>query len=788
MKYINFAKEEVNNEANLKISLETALESIVLLKNDNDSLPLKTKTIDLFGNGAKHTVKCGLGSGEVNDLFYVSIYDALKEAGYNILTLDWLNRYDIEYNLALKEYKKVVRNTIYHFDFINFMAKKIDFIPKTIVKEEDIKSDTCIYVISRLSGEGSDVAKIDYTISKVEYDNLVLCSKKYKNLILIINVGGFFDLSFVDEIKNINSIINMGNLGVMGSYAIEKILSGISPSGKIPFTIPNKYEDIPYSNEFSYNSNSLDSNYKEGIYVGYRYYDTFNKSVRYPFGYGLSYSNFNYDNFKYNTNNSIINISFDVKNIGKYNAKNTVLLFLKAPKEIGEEKSLVGYAKTKELAIKEKTNINIKFDLFDFAYTYNNKKMLKKGVYIIYYGDNALEVSPIYKFYLDEDFILDEVINLSNFKDELSKKIEVDDIKLPKINLDLKYENKFNELDNDFSLIKDLKLKDKINLCVGSGLLPKSNYLSIPGVAGYTTPRLKNTISLAMVDGPAGIRLSSYVKVCKNGKAKPITPAMNIYNYLPGIIKFFRYSKDNKNKKIQYATSYPTGISLASTFNNELINKVGKSIASELESLNISYYLAPAINIIKNPIGGRSFEYYSEDPYLAGMVAASIVNGIQKNNNAYAVLKHFCCNNLEFKRNMVSANVSNMALRDIYLKAFYIAIKYSNVKVIMSSYNKVNNKYVANDYNLLNDVLRREFKFNGMVMTDWLSTANNFAKNDLAIKAGNDLIMPGSRSAYKAILKAYKKGIITDIELNRAARNVYKSIIEANVYKKYNNK
>ena len=172
MKYINFAKEEVNNEANLKISLETALESIVLLKNDNDSLPLKTKTIDLFGNGAKHTVKCGLGSGEVNDLFYVSIYDALKEAGYNILTLDWLNRYDIEYNLALKEYKKVVRNTIYHFDFINFMGERLNFIPGELIKDEDIKSDTCIYVISRFSGEGKDISKEEYSITKIEYENI----------------------------------------------------------------------------------------------------------------------------------------------------------------------------------------------------------------------------------------------------------------------------------------------------------------------------------------------------------------------------------------------------------------------------------------------------------------------------------------------------------------------------------------------------------------------------------------------------------------------------------------
>jgi len=356
MRFMNFAVRENTltpiEDANIKTSLKCALDSIILLKNENNTLPLIDKTIDLFGNGVRHTIKGGLGSGEVNELNVSSIYDAFKEMDFKINSDVWLDKYDVLYQKELKKYKHEIHKSIYKFDFINFMGKRINFIPGDLLNESDIKSDTCIYVISRFSGEGRDILKEEYQISNVEYNNLKFIQNKYKRIILVLNVGGFFDLSFTDEI-NIDSIIYMGNLGRMGGYALAHILTDTSPSGKLPFTYPKKYEDIPYSNEFSYNSKSLDSNYKEGIYVGYRYYDTFKKDVRYPFGFGLSYSNFSYSNFKYEIDNSIIDIKLNVKNIGSFKAKDTVLLFLEAPKTIGEEKSLASYTKTKEIDINE---------------------------------------------------------------------------------------------------------------------------------------------------------------------------------------------------------------------------------------------------------------------------------------------------------------------------------------------------------------------------------------------------------------------------------------------------
>nr|MCR5113728.1 hypothetical protein [Acholeplasmatales bacterium] len=375
----------------------------------------------------------------------------------------------------------------------------------------------------------------------------------------------------------------------------------------------------------------------------------------------------------------------------------------------------------------------------------------------------------------------------NSFKSELNKEINPKDLNIEEIKLELKYEKKNYELNNDFSILNGLIIKDKINLCVGSGLLPKTNYIYVSGCAGYTTPKVKNIPSLCLSDGPAGIRVSTKVKVLRNGKTKGITPSMEAYNYLPGFFKKFKYAKD-KNAYYQKTVSYPTGISLCSTFNKKLINEVGKAISLELEALGISYYLAPAINIIKNPIGGRSFEYYSEDPYLSGMTAAALINGIEESKKHYAVLKHYACNNLEFRRNEISANVSNNALRDIYLRAFEIAIKYSSASVIMSSYNKVNHKYVCNDEGLLNKTLREEFGFSGMVMTDWLSTSKGYGSNSLAIKAGNDLIMPGGKSYYKDFYKAYKKGTVTEEEINRAASNVLNSIINTEMYKKYKNR
>ncbi len=791
MKYINYAIRENRitplEEANKDISLRAAIDSIILLKNDNETLPLKDKSIDLFGNGAKYTIKGGLGSGEVNELENISIYDALRAQGFKVNSDSWLTRYDNLYKKEIKEYRKEIRKTLMHLDFINLMGKRINFIPGDLIADNDIFSNTCIYVISRFSGEGKDILKEEYSITDIELENIKKCANKYEKLIIILNVGGFFDLSFTDDIANIGAIIYMGNLGKMGPVALGKILTTISPSGSLPFTYPNKYNDIPYADEFSYNSNSLDSNYKEGIYVGYRYYDTFNKNVRYPFGYGLSYSNFKIDNFNYEATNSIININFDITNIGSFRAKETVLFFLEAPKTIGEEKSLIAFYKSKELDSNKIDKGNIKFDLFDFSYTDNNKRLLKSGIYIIRYGRNSNETTPIYKFKLNKDIILYEIDDLCDgLKSELIKEINPSDIDVEEIKLRLSYKKKEYKLNDDFDILEGLTAKDKIKLCVGSGLLPKTNYVSISGVAGYTTPYVKEIPSLAMADGPAGIRISPKVRIKIDGKTKAIIPPMNIYNYLPGVFRFFKYAKDNGfNIGYQKATSFPTGISLASTFNLDLINTVGKAISKELTALGISYYLAPAINIIKNPIGGRSFEYYSEDPYLSGIVAASLINGIENNNGVHAVMKHYACNNLEYMRNTISANLSNDALRDIYLKPFMIAIKYSSISNIMSSYNKINHKYVSNDSRLLNDILRKEFGFNGMVMTDWLSTGKKFGSNVLAIKSGNDLIMPGSKKIYKELLKAYNSGLISDLELNRAASNVLKSISKTTMYKKY---
>ena len=789
MRFMNFAVRENTltpiEDANIKTSLKCALDSIILLKNENNTLPLIDKTIDLFGNGVRHTIKGGLGSGEVNELNVSSIYDAFKEMDFKINSDVWLDKYDVLYQKELKKYKREIHKSIYKFDFINFMGKRINFIPGDLLNESDIKSDTCIYVISRFSGEGRDILKEEYQISNVEYNNLKFIQNKYKRIILVLNVGGFFDLSFTDEI-NIDSIIYMGNLGRMGGYALAHILTDTSPSGKLPFTYPKKYEDIPYSNEFSYNSKSLDSNYKEGIYVGYRYYDTFKKDVRYPFGFGLSYSNFSYSNFKYEIDNSIIDIKLNVKNIGSFKAKDTVLLFLEAPKTIGEEKSLASYTKTKELDINEEEIINLKFDLFDFAYTDNNLKLLKKGIYIIRYGSDSLNTKPIFKFKLEDDFILYEINDLTDgIKQELNKEINPKDIDIKEIKINLNYKKEKYNLENNYDVLEGLNLRDRINLCVGSGVLPKANYVSVAGVAGYTTPYVKNIPALRMADGPAGIRVSPKVKIKPDGKTKAIIPAMDIFKYLPGFIKLIRYSRDKKNVGYQKSTSFPTGISLASTFNKELVKEVGNAISKELTSLGISYYLAPAVNIIKNPIGGRSFEYYSEDPILAGFTAASLINGIEEVKGHYAVIKHFACNNLEYKRNTISANLSNNALKDIYLKPFEIAIKYSSVSAVMSSYNKINHKYVCNDSRLLNDTLRLEYGFKGIVMTDWLSTGSKFADNVLAIKSGNDLIMPGGKNVFNKLLRAYKKNKISSIEINRAATNVLKSIMKTNIYKKY---
>jgi beta-glucosidase len=235
----------------------------------------------------------------------------------------------------------------------------------------------------------------------------------------------------------------------------------------------------------------------------------------------------------------------------------------------------------------------------------------------------------------------------------------------------------------------------------------------------------------------------------------------------------------------QYTTAFPVAAALAQTWNTDLLYEVGNAIYREMKEYGCTYWLAPAINIHRNPLCGRNFEYFSEDPRLTGLMAAAITRGVQQEDGFYVTVKHYACNNQEDNRNFVSSNLSERALREIYLRGFEISVRQGGAKAVMTSYNKVNGVYAPNSHDLCTKLLRKEWGFDGVVMTDWFSTNKGQGNNALAMKAGNDLIMPGGGHFKKEILEGVKNGVISETDVRRCCANVVKSILDSATQREY---
>lgn len=764
---------------NSLISQKSAEEGIVLLKNDG-VLPLKHNiNIALYGAGARKTVKGGWGSGDVNERKSTSIEEGLKEIGYKITTNKWINEYDIIYNKELKKWKQKCK------DFVNenkgqYIMDSIPFISPCgrIITDTDIKksnTNVAIYVLSRTSGEGADRKneKGDFKLFDEEIENLKRLVKNYKKVILIINSGGIIDTSFLKEIPEINAIIYMSQAGCRGGNAIANILSGkVTPSGKLSDTWASKYEDYPVC--INNDKDVINIKYKEGIFVGYRYFDTFNIIPNFEFGYGLSYTQFSININDISIENEKVLLSIKVKNIGKkYKGKEVVQIYISCSnnEQNKEYQRLVGFKKTKLLKPGEEQEFKYIVDMENMK-SYNEKIaswILEKGKYTLRIGNSSRNTETIAYININKTAIIQKVKNICNLKTNLKeyKPNELkreDKLNIPTFNLDIKdkdFVKQNKEEDKNIKLvINKLETKELFNIICGAHN-PRSRKIKfyksvVPGAVGETTSKLKEKYSIENIvfsDGPAGIHI----------KQK--------YN-------------DNGKKVYQYCTAMPIGVLLAQTWNEEILKEVGYAVAQEMKEFGISVWLAPGMNIHRDPLCGRNFEYFSEDPFLTGKVAGNIVLGLQNINGISATLKHFACNNKENNRIFSNSIISEKALREIYLRGFEIAIKLSNPRAIMTSYNKINGVATSNSYDLCTEVLRNEWEFNGVVMTDWFSQTIGDACAKEAIKAGNDLIMPGNVKDIEDIEKNYKEGKLDIEDLKKCATNILKVIIESNKYVK----
>lgn len=802
---------------NLQVAYQAACEGMVLLKNDG-ALPFKTKKVALFGPGASMTIKGGTGSGEVNERHSVTILEGMENRGFEIATRDWIKDFEDRYAEALAAYKEERRKrvNILKLDSLMNMLKD-DFrapIGREITDEEVAATgtDSCIYVVRRQAGEGGDrqAEKGDMFLTDEETAAIRSCAEKYEHFVLVINCGSSIDMAFAEEIPGINAIIYLCQLGTECGHAFADVISGaVTPSGKLSDTWARKYADIPFSNEYSYLNGNLDEEfYKEGIYVGYRYFDSFGVEPAYPFGYGLSYTDFSICSAGISAEGSRVAVKASVTNTGDtYSGKEVAQLYVSSPngKLHKEYQSLAAFDKTRLLAPGASETLDLSFDLTSLA-SYREEDacyVLEAGNYILRLGNSSRNTRVIGVLDVKEEILVsvhDHICPVVKPFEELAAEgyaFEEISEDLPRISIVAAavgtkvYEYRTPDICNDErvqTFLKTLTVKEMVDIIVGVGMFGGDNRFNLPGSVGNTTSKFwdRGLANVALCDGPAGLRIQKRSTLDKKGKIKPVDLALSVMEAFPKFVKNMMTGNPDKDTVLyQYTTAFPVANALAQTWNTSLMYEIGNAIFREMKEYGCTYWLAPAINIHRNPLCGRNFEYFSEDPRLTGAMAAAITRGVQQEKGYYVTVKHYACNNQEENRTGVSSNLSERALREIYLRGFEICVREANALSIMTSYNKVNGVYSPNSYDLCTKALRNEWGFEGVVMTDWFSTNKGQALNSLAMKAGNDLIMPGGSYHKKALLKELDAGICTEEDLRRCCANVVKSIFDSATQREY---
>ena len=662
-------------------------------------------------------------------------------------------------------------------------------------------ADAAVYVLSRNSGEGADRRAVpgDYYLSEQEISDITLLAGQYQKFVLLLNVGGVVELSPVKDLPG--AIVLMGQGGSGCGDAAAAVLSGReTPCGKLTATWAVEYADYPFAGEFG---DRYDSYYKEGVFVGYRWFDSLGKEVLYPFGYGLSYTTFALSIQGAELRENQVSVRVVVKNTGAHPGKEVVQLYA-APKAPGLGKpyqSLAAFEKTKLLAPGEEQALTLNFD-GELLAVYNEAKaawLIEQGEYCLLCGTNSRSTTPCAVICVSQTIITEQCEN--KLRGE-----EVEEIgntryfsfpkKLPVLQLDpgafdtIKHDYTKQPAD-DFGALTETELA---TLCIGAARIDMSAVTvvgtfseGLPGAAGETTSLLteKGVPSITMVDGPAGVRVNPILHE-KNGgylsdpREDPIFSKLITADTAP-------VDLSGSVTRYQYCTALPVASMLAQSWNPELLYQAGELIAAEMELLGVDIWLAPAMNIQRNPLCGRNFEYFSEDPLLTGVCAAALTNGVQSRPGKCVSIKHFAANNQETNRNFHNAHVSERALREIYLRGYEICLKKSKPATVMTALNLINGAHAACDHDLLTDILRREWGFDGIVMTDWGTTgvpgSNQGQKYDCCyasdcIRAGNDLIMPGSKRDLDYLLADLENGKLDPEDVRRCGGNILKLLRE----------
>lgn len=828
------------------LSREMAEECMVLLENDR-TLPLAAAgNLALYGNGARRTVRGGTGSGDVNVRSSVSIEQGLENAGFTVTTKAWLDRQDNLAEAAEQAYLRWVpefaRKEGISEQHVMFTHPLPVAAPAEIT-DEDItgaRTDTAVYVISRISGEGSDrhCVRGDYLLYEEERSQLEQLGRAYNSLILVLNIGGVMDLSEVKAIPGVNAVLLMSQLGSAGGSALANVLTGkVTPSGKLTDTWAKRYGDYPASATFSHNDGNVDDEYyTEGIYVGYRYFDTFGIEPLYPFGYGMSYTDFAISFEGIKIEGETVRLSASVVNTGVCAGKEVVQVYYSAPAGTKPKpyQELLCFRKTKLLAPGETETMELVFSARKMAFYCEDCAawMLEAGEYVLRMGSHSRGTQPVTVLSLDRTVKTEVLRNL--FADpEPVHEIEAPlcacaavDASVPRFALCADaiqtryavYQERREELTSDKTehltaadvkagkctvedLTAQLTVEEMAQLCVGTlrmdgGSVIGNASAAVPGAAGDTSMVIaasRGIKGLILADGPAGLRLQPVFHTDRNGVPIPEDITLN------PITGHSEQQEDGARggTYYQYCTAIPIGWALAQSWNLPMLEEIGSMVGAEMELFGVDLWLAPALNIHRDPLCGRNFEYYSEDPLVSGKAAAAITSGVQRHKGKGTTLKHFAANSQEDNRCFTNSHICERALREIYLAGFEIAVKESQPMSIMTSYNLLNGIHTANHRDLIQSVARDEWGFQGIVMTDWFTSQDQTAMignvhtrypisaSTGCIFSGNDIQMPGCKKNMDDIVDAVHMGReidgyhITLADLQQCAANIIRTVAAA---------
>ena len=735
------------NYSNEEIALEAAREGIVLLENRKKTLPLEEgTTLNLFGRGVHEFRNGAVGAGKITP------------------------RYSVNFVEAIRDSDKVTLNE----DLVRFYSCDEDRIPdEELLKTAKEKSDIAVMMISRAAGENMDLStkKGEYYLTDDEEALLSALRENFARLIVVLNVGYPISMKFVSKYR-IDALIYSGFGGMLGGEALLDVMLGkVNPSGKLTDTWALDYKDIPSSMNF-YDCNGkkrlnaecseyVDTVYEEGIYVGYRYFETFEKEVAYPFGYGLSYTDFVIEAEEPVLAPSKVTIRAHVKNVGKLPGKEVLQIYVKKPDVTLEKPS-------RELVFFDKTDLLEPSEMHDFdivvplnmlsSYSEVEKAyIVEAGRYELFAG-NSVKASGCGFVDIKEKTVIrktEDILNTPVAFTQLSRK-----------------DPKGTYPKGKLSGI----VKDKVSFIPYASRKKygvSEEYQGDEKDSNITFNDVKRDSSLAkrFVSSMTPVELSRLSVCASSGWGmEGVGEAGRIYKVEGKELPDFPVSDGNSGVNLKIPNiGMPSGVTLCSSFNKRLIEQVGQAIGNEAKKLGMPMILAPGFNIHRNPLNGRNPEYFSEDPYLSGTMAGCYTRGLESTGTA-ACMKHFALNNCESSRKRNTSYVSVRALREIYLRNFEIAIKEHMPASVMTAYNALNGVPTAADPELLIGFLRKELGFDGFIMTDW--TSYDTVDIPAMIDAGNCWITPGSTDdTYTAqILKGLSEG---KIDPSRLRDNVY---------------